>query len=63
MKINNYEGALVDPQIVAEFEALHMDIADLKKQIKDLVEIVNANKGVLFDTIELMKSSNLSYKV
>jgi hypothetical protein len=40
MKIKSYENALVNPQVVAEFEALHMEIAELKEKLVDLQIVV-----------------------
>jgi hypothetical protein len=40
MKIKTYEGALVNPAVTAEIEALYQEIAELKKQIADLQIVV-----------------------
>jgi len=40
MENKTYENALLNPQVVAEFEALHMDIADLKEKIASLQIVV-----------------------
>ena len=51
MKIKNtYEGALINPAIAAEIEALNMEINNLKK-------VVDANKAVLFDLLEVLKGA------
>ena len=54
MKIKDtYEGALINPAIAAEIEALNMEINSLKK-------VVDANKAVLFDLIEVLKNARIS---
>jgi hypothetical protein len=63
MKINSYENALVNPQVVAEFEALHMEIKDLKEAlyltIDTLKDTVYATRSLkeqrLMDAIKLIK--------
>lgn len=51
MKIKNtYEGALINPAIAAEIEALYIEINNLKK-------VVDANKVVLFDLLEVLKGA------
>lgn len=56
MKINaTYEGALVNPAVKAEIEALYQEIDSLKK-------VVNANKDVLFDLLEVLKNANIPYQ-
>lgn len=42
--------------VAAEIEALHQEIATLKLQIKDLVNVTNNNKEVLFDLLEVLKN-------
>jgi len=42
--------------VAAEIEALHQEIATLKLQIKDLVNVTNTNKEVLFDLLEVLKN-------
>jgi hypothetical protein len=42
--------------INAEIEALYQEIATLKLQIKDLVNVTNNNKEVLFDLLETLKN-------
>ena len=56
MKIKDtYEGALINPAIAAEIEALYMEINNLKK-------VVDANKAVLFDLLEVLKSAKIPYR-
>jgi len=56
MKIKNtHEGALVSPAVAAEIEALHMEIEDLKK-------VVNNNKDVLHELLEVLKNAKIPYK-
>ena len=56
MKIKDtYEGALINPAIAAEIEALYMEIKNLKK-------VVDANKAVLFDLLEVLKSAKIPYR-
>jgi hypothetical protein len=56
MKIKTtHEGALINPAIKAEIEALYMEIEDLKK-------VVNANKAVLFDLLEVLKGAKIPYR-
>jgi len=55
MKIKDtYEGALINPAIAAEIEALYMEIKNLKK-------VVDANKAVLFDLLEVLKNAKIPY--
>lgn len=56
MKIKNtHEGALINPAVAAEIEALHMEIKELKT-------VVNANKDVLHDLLEVLKSAKIHYR-
>ena len=56
MKIKNtHEGALVSPAVAAEIEALHMEIEDLKK-------VVNNNKDVLHELLEVLKNAKIPYR-
>jgi hypothetical protein len=55
MKIKDtYEGALINPAIAAEIEALYMEINNLKK-------VVDANKAVLFDLLEVLRNAKIPY--
>jgi hypothetical protein len=50
MKIKNtHEGALINPAVAAEIEALHMEIADLKKSLQLTID-------VLKDTVWALRS-------
>jgi len=49
--------------VAAEIEALHQEIATLKAQIKDLVNVTNNNKEVLFDLLEVLKNPASAYLV
>jgi|694.fasta_scaffold00081_161 hypothetical protein len=43
MKIKNtHEGALINPAVVAEIQALYMEIEKQQKTINDLVIVVNS---------------------
>ena len=56
MKIKNtHEGALINPAVAAEIEALYQEINDLK-------EVVNANKTVLHDLLEVLKNAAIPYR-
>jgi hypothetical protein len=56
MKIKNtHEGALINPAVAAEIEALHMEIKELKT-------VVNANKEVLHDLLEVLKNAEIPYR-
>ena len=56
MKIKNtHEGALINPAVAAEIEALHMEIKELKT-------VVNANKEVLHDLLEVLKNATIPYR-
>jgi hypothetical protein len=56
MKIKNtHEGVLTAPAVAAEIEALYMEIESLKK-------IVNANKDVLHDLLEVLKNAEIPYR-
>jgi hypothetical protein len=42
MKIKNtHEGALINPAVAAEIEALHMEIKDLKTSLQLTIEVLN----------------------
>lgn len=55
MKIKTYENALVNPAVAAEIEALYQEINDLKK-------VVDANKAVLHDLLEVLKNAAIPYR-
>jgi archaellum component FlaC len=55
MKIKTHEGALLSPAVAAEIEALYQEINDLK-------EIVNANKNVLHELLEVLKNAAIPYR-
>jgi hypothetical protein len=45
----------INTAIAAEIEALHMEIDDLKK-------VVNTNKEVLFELLEVLKGAKIPYR-
>jgi hypothetical protein len=47
--------------IIAELQARDIEVADLKEQLKELVEAVNNNKAVLFDLLEVLKNAKIPY--
>jgi hypothetical protein len=55
MKIKTHEGALTSTAVAAEIEALYMEIENLKK-------VVNTNKEVLFDLLEVLKNAKIPYR-
>lgn len=56
MKIKNtYEGAPINPAVAAEIEALYQEINDLKK-------VVNSNKDVLHELLEVLKGAEIPYR-
>lgn len=42
--------------MIAELQARDIEINSLKEQLKELQKVVNVNKDVLFDLIEILKS-------
>jgi len=55
MKIKTHEGALINPAVAAEIEALYQEINELK-------EVVNANKNVLHELLEVLKNAKIPYR-
>jgi hypothetical protein len=45
--------------IVAELQARDIEVTNLKEQLKELREVVNNNKAVLFDLLEVLKNSKI----
>lgn len=46
----------------AEFEVLNSEISSLKKELSDLKTVVNANKDVLFELLEVLKNGKIPYR-
>jgi hypothetical protein len=42
--------------MIAELQARDIEINSLKEQLKELQKVVNANKDVLFDLLEVLKN-------
>jgi hypothetical protein len=42
MNIKTHEGALINPAVVAEIQALYMEVEKQQKTIDDLVIVVNS---------------------
>jgi len=55
MKIKTHEGALINPAVAAEIEALYQEINELK-------EVVNANNNVLHELLEVLKNAKIPYR-
>jgi len=45
--------------IVAELQARDIEVTNLKEQLKELREVVNNNKAVLFDLLEVLKNAKI----
>ncbi len=48
--------------MITELQARDIEINSLKEQIKELQEIVNANKDVLFDLLEVLQTAEIPYR-
>jgi hypothetical protein len=48
--------------LLAESESINQEIVSLKKELADLKNVVNANKDVLFELLEVLKSAKIPYR-
>jgi hypothetical protein len=63
MKIKTtYEGALINPAVAAEIEALYMEINALKETVKQQATVINANKDVLHELLDVLKNAEIPYR-
>ena len=55
----SHNNRMKNEDIVAELQARDIEVTNLKEQLKELREVVNNNKAVLFDLLEVLKNSKI----
>jgi len=48
--------------MITEIQASNMEIDSLKRQVDELRTVVNNNKSVLFELLEVLKNAKIPYR-
>ena len=60
--MKNDQNVLRTSIAAAEFEAIYQEINDLKIQIKDLQNVVNNNKSVVHELLDVLAGAEIPYR-